>query len=68
MWAVAAGVAAGLLVYSVVVRREVEEAEVNETESKESSSNLGPGAGGNYYGSQVFNVNLESKGKPDPPP
>lgn len=68
MWAVAAGVAVGLLVYSVVVRREVEDAKVDETESKESNSKLGPGAASNYYGSQVFNVNLEGKRNPNPPP
>ena len=68
MWAVAAGVAFGLLVYAVAVRREVEGAEVDELGSKESSSNSGPGAGGTYYGSQVVNVNVESRGKPDPPP
>lgn len=68
MWAVAAGIAAGLLTYAVVVRLEIEDAEVDEPESKESASNLGPGSGGTYYDSQVINVNLESRGEPDPPP
>ena len=67
MWAVAAGAAAGLLTYAVAVRLEIEHAEVDETESKKPAPNSGPGAGGNYYDSQVINVNLESRKDPDPP-
>lgn len=68
MWAVAAGVAAGLFAYAVVVRLEIETADVDETERGKSGSNSGPGAGANYYDSQVINVNLENRGEPDPPP